>query len=262
MITGELLIGGTTRRGSNGEIWAIEAVSGRRLEPSFGGASLKDLEQACLLANQAFDTFRATSLDRRAVFLGTIADNILALGDDLIDRCVAETGLPRPRVEGERNRTVGQLHLFASIVREGTFLDIRIDKALPSRPDLRLSNIGVGPVGVFGASNFLLAFSVAGGDTASALAAGCPIVVKAHSAHPGTSELVGRAVQSAVSACGMPEGTFSLIFDSTRAVSQALVANSYIKAIGFTGSRSAGVAFMQIAARRPEPIPVYAEMSR
>ncbi|MCA1408611.1 aldehyde dehydrogenase (NADP(+)) [Ensifer sp. IC3342] len=266
MITGELLIGGSTRRGSNGEIWAVEAASGRRLEPSFGGAALEDLEQACLLADQAFDAFRATSLDGRAMLLEKIASNILDIGDELVDRCVSETGLPRVRIEGERSRTVGQLQLFASVVREGAFLDVRIDKALPSRKpqpraDIRLTNIAVGPVGVFGASNFPLAFSVAGGDTASALAAGCPVVVKAHSAHPGTSELVGRAVQSAVRACGMPEGTFSLIFDSTRAVSQALVANPHIKAIGFTGSRGAGMAFMEIAARRPEPIPVYAEMS-
>ncbi|MQW87884.1 aldehyde dehydrogenase (NADP(+)) [Sinorhizobium saheli] len=266
MITGELLIGGSTRRGSDGEIWGIEAASGRRLEPSFGGAALEDLEQACLIADQAFDTFRRTSPEERAMLLEKIGSNILDLGDELIDRCVAETGLPRIRIEGERSRTVGQLQLFASVVREGAFLDVRIDKAMPSRKpqpraDLRLTNIGVGPVGVFGASNFPLAFSVAGGDTASALAAGCPVIVKAHSAHPGTSELVGRAVQSAVRACELPEGTFSLIFDSKRAVSQALVANPRIKAIGFTGSRGAGVAFMQIAARRPEPIPVYAEMS-
>ncbi len=266
MITGELLIGNEVRRGPNGEFWGVEATTGKRLEPSFGGASLRDLDQACALADTAFDTYRATSLEDRAVFLEKTAQNILLLGDELIDRCVAETGLLRGRVEGERARTIGQLRLFASVLRDGSFLDVRINKALPDRtplprPDIRLSNIGIGPVGVFGASNFPLAFSVAGGDTASALAAGCPVIVKAHSAHPGTSELVGRAVQAAVRECGMPNGTFSLIFDSTRAISQALVADLRIKAIGFTGSRGAGTAFMQIAGNRPEPIPVYAEMS-
>ena len=266
MISGELLIGGESRRGTNGELRAVEAATGLRLEPGFGGASLDDLDQACALADQAFDAFRARPLEDRARFLESIAQNIIDIGDELIERCMAETGLPRGRVEGERGRTVGQLRLFASVVRDGGFLDVRIDKALPdrapvARPDIRLRNIGVGPVGIFGASNFPLAFSVAGGDTASALAAGCPVVVKAHSAHPGTSELVGRAVQKAVADCGLPSGTFALVFDSTRAISQALIADPRIKAIGFTGSRSAGTAFMRIAANRDEPIPVYAEMS-
>ena len=266
MIKGELLIGNTARRGSNGELWGIEAATGTRLQPSFGGASLQDLDRACELADAAFDAYRSTTLEQRALFLEKIAQNILDVGDELVERCMAETGLPRARIEGERGRTVGQLRLFASVLREGAFLDVRIDRALPdraplARPDIRLSNIGIGPVGVFGASNFPLAFSVAGGDTASALAAGCPVVVKAHSAHPGTSELVGCAVQAAVRDSGMPEGTFSLIFDSTRAISQALVADPRIKAIGFTGSRGAGTAFIEIAASRREPIPVYAEMS-
>lgn len=266
MLSGRLLIGGATRRGINGEIWGTEAATGRRLDPSFGGATLEDLEEACSLADAAFDTFRATSLEDRAALLEKIADNINSIGDELVDRCVCESGLSKARIQGELNRTVGQLKLFASVVREGAFLEVRIDKALPSRnplprPDIRLRNTGIGPVAVFGASNFPLAFSVAGGDTTSALAAGCPVIVKAHSAHPGTSELVGRAIQNAVKECAMPEGTFSLIFDSARAVSQALVANRLIKAVGFTGSRAAGVAFMQIAANRSEPIPVYAEMS-
>jgi NADP-dependent aldehyde dehydrogenase len=161
---------------------------------------------------------------------------------------------------------VGQLRLFANVVRDGGFIGARIDPAMPDRtplprPDIRLRQIAVGPVAVFGASNFPLAFSVAGGDTASALAAGCPVIVKAHPAHPGTSELVGRAVQRAVTECELPEGVFSLLFDSGLSISQGLVADHRIKAVGFTGSRAAGTALMKIAASRPEPIPVYAEMS-
>ncbi|MDG2522086.1 aldehyde dehydrogenase (NADP(+)) [Caulobacter segnis] len=265
-IAGNLLIGATAVRGSNGEIRGVEAATGAAMEPAFGGATTADLEKAAALAEAAFDTYRETSLEDRAKFLEAIAQNILDLGDDLIVRAMAETGLPRGRLEGERGRTVGQLRLFAGVVRDGGFLDVRIDKALPDRapaprPDLRLRNIAVGPVAVFGASNFPLAFSVAGGDTASALAAGCPVIVKAHSAHPGTSELVGLAVQKAVADCGLPEGVFSLLFDSGRDVGQGLVADARIKAVGFTGSRGGGTALMKIAAARAEPIPVYAEMS-
>jgi alpha-ketoglutaric semialdehyde dehydrogenase len=189
----------------------------------------------------------------------------LAIRDTLVERCMAETGLPRARIEGERGRTVGQLRMLAGVVRSGDFLEARIAPTQPERKplprvDLRLRNIPVGPVAVFGASNFPLAFSVAGGDTASALAAGCPVIVKAHSAHPGTSELVGRAIQQAVAQCGLPPGTFSLLFDSGRAIGQGLVADHRIKAAGFTGSRG-GTALMAIAAARKEPIPVYAEMS-
>ena len=265
-LTGALFIGAARHPGSHGEILAIEAATGARIQPAFGGASLADLDAACALAAAAFDPFRALPLERRAAFLETVAQNILDLGDELVERAMQETGLPRPRIEGERGRTVGQLRLFAGVVRDGGFLDLRIDPALPDRqplprPDLRLRNIPLGPVAVFGASNFPLAFSVAGGDTASALAAGCPVVVKAHSAHPGTSELVARAVVKAVADCGLPEGVFSMVFAEDRAVAQALVADPRIKAVGFTGSRTAGTAFMRIAAARPEPIPVYAEMS-
>jgi 2,5-dioxopentanoate dehydrogenase len=177
-----------------------------------------------------------------------------------------ESGLPRGRLEGERGRTVGQLRLFAEVVREGSWLEARIDPAMPDRKplprsDLRLRHVPLGPVAVFGASNFPLAFSVAGGDTASALAAGCPVIVKAHSAHPGTSELVGRAVQEAAAACDLPEGAFSLLFGAGNWLGGALVADARIRAVGFTGSRGGGLALMRIANERPEPIPVYAEMS-
>ncbi|SHO67217.1 NADP-dependent aldehyde dehydrogenase [Pseudoxanthobacter soli DSM 19599] len=265
-IEGALLIGSDIRRGTAGEIRATEARTGTKLSPGFGGATAADLEQACALAEAAFDTFRNAPLETRARFLETVAEEILAIGDILVERAMAETGLPRGRIEGERGRTVGQLRLFAGVVRDGGFLDVRIDPALPDRkplprPDLRLINQPLGPVAVFGASNFPLAFSVAGGDTASAFAAGCPVIVKAHSAHPGTSELVGRAVQRAVAACGLPEGTFSLLFDSSRTIGQALVADHRIKAVGFTGSRGGGTSLMAISAARAEPIPVYAEMS-
>jgi len=265
-ITGQLLIGQSRLHGHNGNIHGIVAATGEPLEPRFGGATLADLDRACALAEAAFDGYRETGLEQRAAFLESIAGNILALGDELIERCMAETGLPRARLEGERARTVGQLRLFAAVVRDGSFLEARIDPAQPERAplpkvDLRLRNVAIGPVAVFGASNFPLAFSVAGGDTASALAAGCPVIVKAHSAHPGTSELVGQAIQQAVHGHGLPEGVFSLLFDSGRSIGQGLVADSRIKAVGFTGSRTGGVALMKIAAGREEPIPVYAEMS-
>jgi len=236
------------------------------LEPAFLGGTKDDVQVACKLAENAFDAYRNMPLQQRATFLETIADEILALGDTLIQRAVAESGLPQMRIEGERGRTMGQLKLFASVVRSGHWLDARIDPAMPDRmplprADLRLRRIPLGPVAVFGASNFPLAFSVAGGDTASALAAGCPVIVKAHSAHPGTSELVGKAIISAANKCEMPEGVFSLIFGSGREVGAELVANAAVKAVGFTGSRAGGLSLMDIAAKRPEPIPVYAEMS-
>ncbi|NRR34160.1 aldehyde dehydrogenase (NADP(+)) [Oxalobacteraceae bacterium] len=265
-ISAHLLIGARAVAGTNGTIHGINPANGETLEPAFGGATPDDLEQACALAWSAFDVYRETTLEARAAFLERIAENILAIGDALIVRCMAESGLPRARLEGERGRTVGQLRLFAAVVRAGDFLDARIDPAQPQRQplarvDLRLRNIPLGPVAVFGASNFPLAFSVGGGDTASALAAGCPVIVKAHSAHPGTSVLVGRAIQQAVADCGLPEGTFSLLFDSGRAIGQALVSDWRIKAVGFTGSRGGGTALMHLAAARHEPIPVYAEMS-
>lgn len=265
-IAGNLLIGNRSVRGMKGVIRAIDVASDTVMSPAFGGATGDDLETACALAWAAFDSYRETSLESRARFLETIADNILELGAALVTRCAKETGLTHTRIEGERARTIGQLRMFASVVRTGDFVGARIDpaqlerKPLP-RVDLRLRNIGLGPVAIFGASNFPLAFSVAGGDTASALAAGCPVIVKAHSAHPGTSELVGLAVQKAAIDCSMPEGTFSLLFGSGRDVGQGLVKDSRIKAVAFTGSRGAGTELMKIAAAREEPIPVYAEMS-
>jgi NADP-dependent aldehyde dehydrogenase len=265
-LTGHMLIGQHTVAGNREAIRGINPATDTALEPAYAGGSAEHVEQACALAWAAFDAYRETPLNVRAEFLESIAEEIEALGDELIDRAMAETGLPRPRLLGERGRTCQQLTMFARTVRAGEWLDVRVDNAQPDRQpmprsDLRQRQIALGPVAVFGASNFPLAFSVAGGDTASALAAGCPVIVKAHSAHPGTSELVGRAVAQAVKTCGLPEGVFSLLYGSGREVGIALVSDPRIKAVGFTGSRSGGLALMQAAQARPEPIPVYAEMS-
>lgn len=266
MLTGEMLIGAASVRGGGAGFRGVNPATGAELDPAYGEASAADVSRACELAWSASDLYRETSPADRAAFLDTIAANILDLGDELIERAMAESGLPRARLEGERARTVGQLRLFGQVVRDGNYLDVRIDPAMPDRKplprsDLRLRQIAIGPVAVFGASNFPLAFSVAGGDTASALAAGCPVVVKAHPAHPGTSELVGQAVRKAVQAAGLPEGVFSLLFGVGNELGGALVSNPRIQAVGFTGSRRGGLALVDIASKRPEPIPVYAEMS-
>lgn len=265
-LTGNLLIGQHAVTGSREAIHAINPATNLALEPAYAGATGEHVAQACTLAWAAFDSYRETSLEQRAAFLETIAEQIEALGEVLIDRAVAESGLPKARIQGERGRTCGQLRTFARVVRSGEWLDVRVDNAQPERQplpraDLRQRQVALGPVAVFGASNFPLAFSVAGGDTASALAAGCPVVVKAHGAHPGTSELVGQAVARAVMLCGLPEGVFSLLYGAGREVGIALVSDPRIKAVGFTGSRSGGLALCQAAQARPEPIPVYAEMS-
>jgi len=265
-ITGDMLIGGASVRGTAGTLRAFDPARNTEIEPAFGAGDANDVDRACQLAQAAFDPFRLAPLETRARLLDTIAERIMALGDALIERGHAESALPKARLEGERGRTVGQLKLFAQLVRDGRWLGATLDSAMPERKplprsDLRQQKIAIGPVAVFGASNFPLAFSVAGGDTASALAAGCPVVVKAHPAHLGTSELVGRAIQEAVAECGLPAGVFALVLGAGNAVGEALVAHPAIKAVGFTGSRGGGIALMNIAARRREPIPVYAEMS-
>ncbi len=265
-IAGNMIIGQELVKGSKKAIYGINPATGENLEPAYLGGSAQEVECACALAEQAFDVYRETDLEARAKFLEQIAANLAANGPAIVERAGLESGLPKARLEGELGRTMNQLKLFAEEVRAGRWLGVKIDTAMLERTplprsDLRLRHIPLGPVAVFGASNFPLAFSVAGGDTASALAAGCPVVVKGHSAHPGTSELVGKAIQAAVKSSGLPEGTFSLLFGSGADIGSALVVNSRIKAVGFTGSRAGGVALMKIAAARPEPIPVYAEMS-
>ncbi|MGK9170184.1 aldehyde dehydrogenase (NADP(+)) [Inquilinus limosus] len=264
-ITGDILIGAVAISPAERPLRAVNPDTGAGLDPPFAFAGEAEVAQACELAWSAFHAYRQTGLEERARFLEAIARNILELGDILVDRAIAETGLPKPRIEGERARTVGQLRLFAQVVRSGEWLDLRIDPAQPERQplprvDLKLRQIPLGPVAVFGSSNFPLAFSVAGGDTASALAAGCPVVVKGHPAHPGTGELVGRAILAAAGECDMPEGVFSLLPGGVD-TGTALVRHPHIKAVGFTGSRQGGLALVSVAAQRPEPIPVYAEMS-
>jgi 2,5-dioxopentanoate dehydrogenase len=236
------------------------------VEPAFSVSSTQDVAEACRLAGEAFDTFRETEPEVRARFLEAVATKIDALGDALVERAMQESGLPQARLTGERGRTTGQLRLFARVLREGRWAGVTLDTPLPERKplpraDLRQRRIAVGPVAVFGASNFPLAFSVAGGDTASAWAAGCPVVVKGHPAHPGTSRMVGQAIRDAIAECGMPEGVFSLLQGPSNELGAALVSDPHIKAVGFTGSRGGGLALVRIAGARPEPIPVYAEMS-
>jgi NADP-dependent aldehyde dehydrogenase len=225
-----------------------------------------DVAAACAAAAEAFDVYRATDRETRAAFLERIAEEILAIGEPLIEAYVAESGLPRGRGEGERGRTVGQLRLFADVVRKGQWQQLRIDPAMPDRaplprPDLRLRMIPVGPVAVFGASNFPLAFSTAGGDTASALAAGCPVVVKGHPAHPITGSLVAAAITKAVRDAGLPAGVFGHLVGPSNELGAALVQDPRIMAVGFTGSRAGGLALVKLAQAREVPIPVYAEMS-
>lgn len=246
--------------------FAVNPATGEHLDPAFHSAHLSEVDEAAQLAAQAFAIYGRMSGRHRARFLRQIAENIEALGDALLDRVEQETALPRARLQAERARTCFQLRLFADLVEEGSWVDARIDRADPRRqpipkPDVRSMLHPLGPVAIFGASNFPLAFSVAGGDTASALAAGNPVIVKAHPAHPGTSELVGRAILEAARVCAMPEGVFSLLFDAGVEIGRALVKHPHVKAVAFTGSRAAGLTLMAEAASRPDPIPFYAEMS-
>ncbi|MHC6591329.1 aldehyde dehydrogenase (NADP(+)) [Arthrobacter sp. C152] len=263
---GHSLIAGEATPGTSGTTHGINPASNEKLEPAYSLIGEDQLRTATEAAADAFNSFSALDPEQHARFLDAIAENIDAIGDELIERAATETGLGLDRLRGERARTVGQLRLFANVVREGDFRGVRIDPAIPDRAplpraDIRQRQIPLGPVAVFGASNFPLAFSVAGGDTASAFAAGCPVVVKAHNAHPGTAELVGQAIVKAVNDLGLHPGVFSLVYGSGASIGQALVADPAIKAVGFTGSRAGGTALMRTAAVRPEPIPVYAEMS-
>jgi 2,5-dioxopentanoate dehydrogenase len=234
-------------------------------EYQFYKATADEVNLAAIKAAQAFQQYSKKSGIEKANFLTAIADEIINTGDELVSVCCNETGLPAARIEGERMRTVNQLKMFAALVKEGSWVDARIETAIPDRapvpkPDLRFMHIAIGPVVVFGASNFPLAFSVAGGDTASALAAGCPVIVKAHSSHPATSSIVGKAIQAAAKKTNMPDGVFSLLFGDGPTTGMQLVKHPLVKAVGFTGSYKAGKALFDAAVSRPEPIPVYAEM--
>jgi alpha-ketoglutaric semialdehyde dehydrogenase len=243
----------------------LNPQTGENLEGNFYPAQQQDVEDALSAAAKAFSSYKNIDKDLKADFLRSIANEILALGDTLLERACAESGLPLGRITGERGRTVGQLNLFADLVAEGSWVEAIIDTALPERqpaprPDIRRMLVAMGPVVVFGASNFPLAFSVAGGDTASALAAGCPVIVKAHPAHPGTSALVAGAIHKAILATGMPAGVFSMLFDNGYHIGEQLVKHPQTKAVTFTGSFKGGMALIKIAADRAVPIPVFAEM--
>lgn len=264
VIDGSILIGGAALQ-REPKFRAHNAATSETIGPGYSEANAEDVAKACALAAYASEDFADLELESRARFLEQVAGQILAIGDELIAVAMAETGLPRARLEGERGRTVGQLRMFAAEVRRGSWLDVVIDPALPERvpprADLRRMNVPLGPVAVFGASNFPLAFSVAGGDTAAAFAAGCPVIVKGHPAHPGTGELVARAIVRAVADCGLAAGTFAFLPGRSNELGAALVGDPRIKAVGFTGSRGGGLALVAVAALRPDPIPVYAEMS-
>lgn len=265
-LSGTSIIGFRRGAANGGTVHGVDPATGEKLPPVYHTASAAEVEESAHLAHAAFASYSQTTGTERARFLRQIAENIEAVGDELVARANSETGLPEGRLRTETARTCNQLRLFADLVEEGSWVDARIDhgdrmrQPLP-KPDVRSMLRPLGPVVVFGASNFPLAFSVAGGDTASAFAAGCPVIVKAHPAHPGTSELVGLAVSEAVKSCEFPEGVFSLLFDAGTDVAMALVQHPLIKAGGFTGSRAGGLALLAAASSRPEPIPFYAEMS-
>lgn len=244
---------------------AMNPATGAALDPPYHWAAATDIEEAIAAATEAFSTFGRLSGKAKGTLLRTIAEKIEGEADAIVARANQETALPPARIQAEMGRTCGQLRLFATLVESGWWVDARIDHADPSRkpvpkPDVRSMLRPLGPVAVFSSSNFPLAFSVAGGDTASALAAGCPVIVKPHQGHLGTSELVAQAVRRAVEECGHHPGVFSMLFGQGAKVGMALVKDHRIKAVGFTGSRAGGRAIMDAAAARAEPIPVYTEM--
>lgn len=263
-LTGANLVAGTESRLAPDTYRSVDATTGQAFGPPFHDATDEEVAAAAAEADAAFATLRRQSQQVIVRLLHAIADHIEGLGDALTETADAETGLGRARIVSERRRACGQLRAFADVVAEGSYVEARIDtaepEAQPPRPDLRRMQIPIGPVAVFGASNFPLAFSTPGGDTASALAAGCPVVVKAHPSHPATSELCGRAIARSLADVDLPAGTFSLLHGRDVRVGRSLVLAPQIKAVGFTGSHTAGRALFELGASRPEPIPVYAEM--
>ncbi|MFS4481542.1 aldehyde dehydrogenase (NADP(+)) [Hyunsoonleella sp. 2307UL5-6] len=265
MITGKNYIGNTLKANGNITHKTINPKLNIENPIPFYEATDEEIDEAVQLAWDAFKNYRKVSGQKRAEFLNTIADEILALDQELIDTYTTESGLPEGRAKGERGRTVSQLRAFADLVTKEDWRENSFDAANPDREpfpkdDLRRTSIPLGPVVVFGASNFPLAFSTAGGDTASALASGCPVIVKVHEMHSGTAELVASAIIKAAEKTGMPNGVFSNIMGRGKIVGAALVQHPKVKAVGFTGSISGGRALFDIAAKREEPIPVFAEM--
>jgi NADP-dependent aldehyde dehydrogenase len=263
-ILGYNYIGGARSARGRIALQSHDASTGDALPCTFMQATEEEVHAAAEAAASAYPAFRLLPAARRAEFLEAIAAQLDALDDDFIALVTRETALPRARIQGERGRTSGQMRLFAEVLRRGDFYGARIDRALPGRQplprvDLRQYRIGVGPVAVFGASNFPLAFSTAGGDTAAALASGCPVVFKAHSGHMATAECVADAIIRAAEQTGMPKGVFNMIYGA--GVGETLVKHPAIQAVGFTGSLKGGRALCDMAAARPQPIPVFAEMS-
>lgn len=265
-LTGHLIIGEADVGPTAGTMHALDPRTDAQIEPPFAFGGEAEVERAARLADAAFDSYNASTLAQRAAFLEKIADNLEQAAPDLAQRTAAETGLPAPQFEGEAARTAANLRKFAAVVRQGRFRQATIDlaqaqrKPLP-RLDHRMQKIGIGPVVVFGASNFPISYSVAGGDTASALAAGNPVIVKAHNAHPGASEIVARAIRDAVRACALHEGVFSMLRGAGNALGEALVRHPLVRAVAFTGSEAGGMALYRLAQQRPDPIPVFAEMT-
>jgi NADP-dependent aldehyde dehydrogenase len=265
-LAGRSLIGFRQGNGSGEPLCATDPATGHSLQPGFIAATKEEVDLAARLSAEAFVVYSRTPGRVRGAFLRTIAIKIESIAGEIVERAERETALPPARLQGETVRTCAQLRLFADVAEEGSWVSARIDHADPDRkplprPDIRSMLRPLGPIVVFGASNFPLAFSVAGGDTASALAGGNPVIVKAHAAHPGTSELVGQMVRDSVRECGLPEGAFSLLFGTGAEIGVALMKHPLVKGGGFTGSRTAGRILMDIASSRPEPIPFYAEMS-
>lgn len=264
-LTGQQLIGYEYSQQGKQTFTGINPRNNEALSPIFHEATKKEVDLAVHKAHDAFKVYRRLSDKQKAQFLEKVAEEILLIGDVLLDTASLETALPTARLQGERSRTIGQLQLFANLLKEGSWVNARIDMAQPDRtplpkPDIRQMEVPLGPVAIFGASNFPLAFSVAGGDTVSALAAGCPVVFKAHPAHPATCELVGTAILKAAQACQLPDGVFSMVHGLTHEPGMALVTHPLIQAVGFTGSFRGGKAIYDAAVRRNTPIPVYAEM--
>lgn len=265
MITGKNYIGADRSAKGDKTFATFDPQLNRPTEWVFYEADHKEVNRAVEKARKAFESYRTFPGEKKALFLNTIADNIDALGDELISVYVRESGLPEGRAKGERGRTMGQLRAFASLLDEGSWVEATIDTAQPAREplpkvDLRKMLLPIGPIAVFGSSNFPLAFSTAGGDTASALAAGCPVIVKSHPMHAGTGELVASAIIAAAKKTGMPDGVFSNLNSSDLEVGQLLTMHPDIKGVGFTGSTNGGMALYRLASQRKEPIPVFAEM--
>lgn len=264
MITSNI-VAGKVVKGNNSTFKAFNPSTLTHLEGDFEIASEENVQQAVTAAKEAFQTYRHASGQKKAELLNAIASEIEAIGDPLLERASQESGLPIGRFKGERGRTCGQLRMFAQLVEEGSWVEAKIDEALPDRKplprvDIRNMLQPLGPVVIFGASNFPLAFSTAGGDTASALAAGCPVIVKAHPSHPGTNALVSEAIAKALQKCNLPAGIYSTLYDNGYSTGSDLVQHPDITAVGFTGSEAGGKALMDLAANRENPIPVYAEM--